>query len=458
MSLKGTRSISSSDSPGETHTAHHLRHDSGDGGDSTSTTSSPYTNIVNAIDEALMQELARLTQQMEFRHKLILSKEDLQLNQPEAPLPLSSAPSLGAPFVAKSTSSGVLAPTIGLQSISSTLHQPSLAGHVGIKPLSSTLSALQSSAQSMQIFPSSIAESTVIISKERSHVAKAVLNALVETGKLPLSRSASFVMRANFPFNSTELTWGDLKEDAPSTKSRLGLYALLKAGVGFIDLKKARLVQTFEDLRRDFGFNPVDLTVNYELFNMSMLHSFFGVTYATLAVEFSVGLIDYLLRLNLSMADIASAGIDIETMLNWSDRIRDAFNDNHMPNPLNSRSMSHKELRLFTGLTADMFVERVKKRGDAPTDWSVFMGMRGEHLLRLGLTRAQIASMWKEDYGSVAQILTEVFQCTPDEINSIPSGVDPQQPGKKVKVHEPTPQPKQPSSSSNSTKTKTNRR
>ena len=269
-------------------------------------------------------------------------------------------------------------------------------------------------APPVTILPSTIANETRILPAGCSQTAKEVLSRIRELCTLDTAESMGFLFRATMPLRETVLTWGDLREPAPSTRSRLRLYDLLKCGVGIVDLRQAHLALTYVDLKNDFGFNPVDLTVNYALLNLTLLKMFYRVSYEDLIIDFSLGITDYLINLKLQLPDIASMDISIETMLKWSDIVTKVVRERSVLGPLDSQGHGNRTARLLQSLTAEMFIERVKLSGDAPKDWAMFMGMRGEHLVRLGVSAQQLSALWRRDYGNIDEIL-DAFDCSPEE-------------------------------------------
>lgn len=251
---------------------------------------------------------------------------------------------------------------------------------------------------------------TVILPATRSDVAKRVLIKGLERDIFPFLQKPSVVARAYTPMVPTTLTWGDIRRgDTPH--SQLTLNDLLLCGVGLIDLLKAHLVTCYDDLKRYFQFNPADFMTDYPLFNMGHMKQFFNVDYTHLAVDFRVGLDDYLNTLRLSLQDINSAGIDIQTALEWPTHVKKAFETFNRGDPTEKNKMDSRISSLMRPLDAAMFITRVKHSNDSPENWVAFFGMSASHLAQIGISLANLMDLWGAQYGSIQQIL-KIFSCT----------------------------------------------
>lgn len=257
-------------------------------------------------------------------------------------------------------------------------------------------------------------DTTVIVHQGRSDVAKAVLRLGLEKNIYGFIQSAKISARAFTPLLQTILTWGDIRCERPSTKCAFTLGELIQCGVGLVDLRVAHLASSYEDLKRDFSFNPVDLTLSYSLFNLGHLNQFFKVNYTHLIIDFQMGIEDYLIDLKLTLADIATAGISAETAMTWREQVQRACIEFNRTDPTTRSGMDKRTAIMLRPMDANMFMKRVKLCRDSPENWHVFMGMTGAHLIKLGITRAQLMQLWASDYGTIELIL-DAFNCTGEE-------------------------------------------
>lgn len=258
--------------------------------------------------------------------------------------------------------------------------------------------------------PIQVTNDTIIV---RGDAARNVLAHMLDTNVVPLSWLPSLSIRL-LPLRDYELRWEDLRMD-DTWRSRVNLRHLLKCGVNITDLWACGLARTYEALKDTFGFRPPDLTVNYRLLNMGRMRELYNVTYEKLALDFSVGIHDYLLDLDLSLADINNAGIDMDMMLEWEATIVAVFTRNNHPDPRQRRVNSATTQRFFASLTLQLFMERVRQHRDALLDWTTFLGLRAHHLIRLGMTRTHLLELWGRNYnGDIDAILSDL-SATPED-------------------------------------------
>jgi hypothetical protein len=244
----------------------------------------------------------------------------------------------------------------------------------------------------------------------RSADAKKVLIKGLERDIYGLVQRARIMARAYAPLVSTSLVWGDIR-DGNTSRSLLPLNDLLSCGVGLVDLIKAHLVTSYDDLKRNFKFNPVDLMIDYPLFNMGHLKQFFNADYTHLVVDFLVGIDDYLNNLKLSLQDIGSAGIDAQTALEWPTHVKSAFASFNRGDPTEKNKMDSRLSSLLRPLDAAMFITRVKHSHDPPEDWVAFLGMTASHLASMGISAANLMELWGSQYGNIQTIL-KIFSCS----------------------------------------------
>jgi hypothetical protein len=263
-------------------------------------------------------------------------------------------------------------------------------------------------------------DTTIIIPADRSDIVKMVLTACVDKGVYGMLQMPKIIARIYTPM-STALTWGDIRLN-DTKRCALTMGQLLKCGVGLVDLRYGHLAASYKDLKEVFSFNPADLTISYSLLNLGHLNQFFQVNYQHLIIDFSVGIEDYLLQLQTTLIDIAAAGISIETALNWTDHVKQAFTDFNKTDPTARGSMDKRLSTLLRPLDTTMFMRRVKRCKDSPEDWHIFIGMGGEHLIKMGITRGQLMELWGNDYGTI-DVIFDVFDCSTEERQKIPNNV-----------------------------------
>jgi len=274
-------------------------------------------------------------------------------------------------------------------------------------------------------------DTTVIVPAEQSDLAKAVLQRAVERGVISALQMPKILARIYTPFVATALTWGDLRDPARPHHSLLSLFDLVSSGVSLMNLRAARLANSFEDLKRIFDFNPVDLKVNYSRFNLGHLNQFFQVNYTHLIVDFYVGIEGYLIDLNLELQDIASANITAQTGLDWPREVREAFLAFNRADPTARGAMDKRLAKLMRPLDAALFMRRVQLHGDSPENWHVYMGLGAPQLLQLGITRAQLMQLWGRDYGTLDTILA-IFGCSKEDAARLGGGSAAAAPGERL--------------------------
>ena len=225
---------------------------------------------------------------------------------------------------------------------------------------------------------------------------------------VPVTWIPNLLLRMASP-GAVTVKWDDLKLSASTHRSRLSLRKLLDCGVNITDLWRCGLARSYNDLKDTFSFSPTDLCVNYQLFNLARLRELFGVSYKELAIDFSVGVYEYLIHMRLSLGDIHSADIDVERMLNWEDAMVALFKERGHPDPRSRRSGDDRMQRFFSSLTMDLLMKRVRATQDALRDWTIFLGLTAGNLLTLGATKTQLLTMWGSAYkGSIDGIFDEL--------------------------------------------------
>lgn len=184
-------------------------------------------------------------------------------------------------------------------------------------------------------------------------------------------------------------TYGDfLDYDAQlrNVKSCVRLRDFIRAEISITNIRASSLATTFDELLR-LGFRPSDLRV-YSMCSLAQLVQLYNVGWRDLLRVFSIGPYTYLVDLNLSLQDIGSFDLSIETMINWTEEAG-AY----------CRGLGHSldaidpKNRTSEPLTAKMIRERPTK--DSATDWHLFCNLEYHHFSLLGIDTAFVREHWR---------------------------------------------------------------
>jgi hypothetical protein len=290
------------------------------------------------------------------------------------------------------------------------------------------LSSLGQQAVDLAIVP----DDRVIVPPSQSDIVSAVLKYMVERKLLLLGETLKITLRLANPLGPGPLTWGDLRkpkvdEKAPYENiSRVDLKALVKCGVSLTDLRQAGVAATWEDLKQRFAFNPTALSVNYAKLNLARLKNLYHVDWVDMAIDFQVGIYDYLINFALPLQDLNMFGLNMDIALHWRDRLDAAYVARGYPSLLREvQKYSHLQRNLLRDVNKEIFLQRMEKLAqlgtlEMPQDWVMFFGMNGEHVLTLGLTKSELLRLWGRQHKSLDAIL-DAFGCTTEQKNKIAS-------------------------------------
>ena len=216
-------------------------------------------------------------------------------------------------------------------------------------------------------------------------------------------------------FKSTNFTWAD--------HVRLGatLNDYINAGISVTDLRGCHVARTYIHLRDDFGFNPIDLTINNKLFSASHLRMLYEIDWKRLLLDFAVGPEDYLLRLKLPLNDLVTLGLDITTLVEWP--YLAVYKENGR-NPPGKNSEDRRRRSMRNALDRKLFI---KCTHYLPSHWYSYMGVDYTTLTNvLHLSGDDVWAMWGEKhYLSLAE-LAKAFGYDEASDDAFPFHITPQ--------------------------------
>jgi hypothetical protein len=275
-----------------------------------------------------------------------------------------------------------------------------------------------------------VPDDRVIVPPSQGEIASTVLKYMVERKLLLLGETLKITLRLANPLGPGALTWGDLRKPKVDDKapyeniSRVDIKALVKCGVSLTDLRQAGVAATWEDLKQRFAFNPTALVVNYAKLNLARLKNLYQVDWVDMAIDFQVGIYDYLINFALPLQDLNMFGLTMDIAMHWSDRLDAAYVARGYPSLLREvQKYSHLQRNLLRDVNKEIFLQRMEKLAqlgtlEMPQDWVMFFGMNGDHLLALGLTKSELLRLWGRQHKSLDAIL-DLFGCTAQQKGKI---------------------------------------
>lgn len=267
------------------------------------------------------------------------------------------------------------------------------------------------------IIPAPIDTKNIVTQDDK--VACAIKDLLVSKGtEYGLARAAALTMRF-LNFVNRKLYWSDLCIHPEDSEQGLhvNLGELIDCGLSISDIKASIPRCSYAQLRHVFRFNPDDLRKNYALFNLSHLVQYFNVGYADLAIDYYLGVYDYFVALNLSLANIARFEITVDVALNWREHFTEAFDARGKPHPQAGNGMNWRVSRAMQPLDRKMLKDRFKARNslkrqsllDSPNDWVALLNLTLEHLIEMEVTLEDLNQWWLDPFNLTLDELLNVF-------------------------------------------------
>jgi hypothetical protein len=275
-----------------------------------------------------------------------------------------------------------------------------------------------------------IPDDRVIVEASQSETVRAVLGYMFEKKLLMFQETVKVGLRLASLLGPGALLWGDIRKPKVDDKapyeniSRVSLTILVKCGVSITDLRQAGVASTWADLKQRFAFHPAALMLNYGKLNLSRLKSLYKIDWVEMALDFQVGIYDYLINFGLSLQDLNMFGLNMDIALNWRTKLDEAYVTHGYPSPLrDAQGYSHLQSNLLRDLDKKVFLLRLQKMSKAgvlemPDDWVMFFAMTGEHLVTLGMTKRELLSVWGGHYKGLPEIL-HAFGCSEEQSQAI---------------------------------------